>query len=198
MVTTRSKTKKSLSAPKAGQNPLGAGFTLTTQVFGAGLAYALRHFKVEAMLQDAAPDFFTIDADTARYCILGSFALCVGILAAYVNAARAEFDVPWPHLMLPRGDKNAVEYNAVQRAHANFCEAGLVIVPISLVTAQLSPAIIFVSSQAWCWGKFAMSCSYAFDRDTDRRFTLFAWSYLFYFVVHGYVWLGVLSKFGIV
>ena len=54
-------------------------------------------------------------------------------LGSLVNTARVKYDVHWPYHMLNKGDKYAVEYNQVQRAHSNFVETAVVAVPLTLV-----------------------------------------------------------------
>ena len=87
----------------------------------------------------------------------------------------------WSGAQLNKGDKNAVEYNAVQRAHANHSEAALFMVPITLVVAPLAPATVMVLSLLWCWGKFLMNYTYATAADTSKRFLTGGWSYVPYF-----------------
>ena len=87
----------------------------------------------------------------------------------------------WSGAQLNKGDKNAVEYNAVQRAHANHSEAALFMVPITLIVAPLAPATVMVLSLLWCWGKFLMNYTYATAVDTSKRFVIGGWSYVPYF-----------------
>lgn len=87
----------------------------------------------------------------------------------------------WCGAQLNKGDKYAVEYNAVQRAHANHSEAALFMVPITLVVAPLAPATVMVLSLLWCWGKFLMNYTYATAADTSKRFLTGGWSYVPYF-----------------
>merc|ERR1712048_1166755 len=174
---------------KEGGNPLGFGTIVMTQAIGTAMAYGLTQFGVEGRLQSAG---LAVDARTAQLALVGGVSLAMGFLASLVNKARADYDVPWPHLMLPKSDKHAVAYNAVQRSHANYGEAALVMVPITLVTADMAPATVFALSQLWCWGKFGMSYLYATSQDTKSRFSM-AWSYVPYFALHGYVWIGLLA-----
>ena len=69
--------------------------------------------------------------------------------------------------------------------------------PIALVVAPLAPATVLVNSLLWCWGKFLMNYTFATATDTAKRFAVGGWSYLPYFVLQGYVWLGVLAKLGV-
>ncbi len=183
------------SAPQAGFNPMSAVEPLFQQLVATGMAAALQYFKAEASLISMLGP--VIDADVTRYALVGSLSLVMGFYAAMVNKARVKYDVPWPYLMLNKGDKHAVEYNAVQRAHANHAEAALFIVPVCLVVAPLAPATILVNALAWCWGKFLMNYTYATATDTAKRFAIGGWSYIPYFVLQGYVWLGLAAKFGL-
>jgi len=160
---------------------------------GPALAYGLTYAGAEGKLQGLKK----IDADTTRLALVSTVGLSIAFLGAWVNIARIQYEMPWPSMMKAKGDKNWLEYNAVQRAYYNFCEAALVVVPIVLVAAPVAPAAILVASQMWCWGKFFMSYCYAFEADTSRRFDLASWSYLFYFTVVGYGNLALLTKLGV-
>merc|ERR1719183_3487714 len=111
--------------------------------------------------------------------------IVMGFYTSMVNQARLDYDVPWPFLMLNKGDPNAVAYNAVQRAHANHSEAAIFLVPVALVVAPLAPATVLILSLLWCWGKFIMNYTYATSTDTARRFVIGGWSYLPYFIIQG-------------
>ena len=181
------------SAPQDGRNPMGFGFIIGTQVFGALMACGGLYFGVNERLAGyGVPN----DSETTCLALVGSVVLCNGFLQAMVNKARKDYDVKWPQLMLPKGDKNAVAYNSVQRAHANYCEGAFVMVPVCLVAASQAPAFMLLLTQVWCWGKFGMSYMYAYSADTEARFAM-AWSYMPYFASQGLVWLALLKKFGV-
>ena len=187
--------EKKTSAPQTGMNPTTLIEPIFQQVIATGLAASLQYLKTEAALTSMFGS--SVDADTTRFALLGSLAICMGFYASMVNKARQMYNVPWPYLMLNKGDKHAVEYNAVQRAHANHAEAALFIVPITLVIAPLAPAVILVNALLWCWGKFLMNFTYATATDTGKRFAVGGWSYIPYFVLQGYIWLGLLAKMGL-
>ena len=182
------------SAPVAGVNPTTVVEPIFQQLVATGMAAALQYLKTEAKLISMLGP---IDADVTRYALVGSLSLVMGFYAAMVNKARVNYNVPWPFLMLNKGDKNAIEYNAVQRAHANHAEAAIFLVPVILVIAPLAPATILVNSLLWCWGKFLMNYTYATATDTGKRFMIGGWSYLPYFALQGYVWLGLAAKLGL-
>ena len=92
-----SKDKTSMPSAAAG-NPMGLAMPWFQQVISAAFAFGLQYVNFEGIVTERIG--VTIDADTCRYAIIASLALALGMLGALVNAARAQYNVAWPFMML--------------------------------------------------------------------------------------------------
>jgi len=78
-----------------------------------------------------------------------------------VGQARDKYGVKYPRLYAPEGEKGAMEYNCIQRAHQNFIETWSPVCMLVMVNGLFSPLSSAALGGIWCIGRFLYVYGYS-------------------------------------